>query len=513
MVLKLSTMDKNLLPPEALQSNVPQPAQKNSEGILESIIKAPYRFGTTLGAEIGSGGLGISEAALKGAAYLAGEAGAPETKDFISRAAQNAKSLKEGIYQKPFEEERNTLPGKAGEFTGVTAQFAAPSKGILVAGGKLGKASAAITSAAREVPVLGKVLGPTAKAVTATAAKFLPEAVGSGLVELGRTGGDVESAKTTGLFAGGTTTFLAGAGALARATYWPDLQKSVTTALGLKGKTTGGRILPQVQQKVTGLAVLKQYAENPAVNFDYKNASFESTIQAWNATRKYVYNKYADISASLGKEVKINVSSIVDDLTSITKDKRTGIYKDAAQSKIDDLLANFSVKDNNGSITYIDASPKEIEGYLKDLYEEAGATLAGRSDKAHGNIASMVATRLRGLLDDSIEASAGAEYTALRSEYAALKSIEQDLVGQFQKEARKVGGGLTDYMNIITSGDLISGILFAQPQLFVKGAAQTILSNTVKSLKQYDRYLRRSFNLIDAKDASDISKRFFGSPF
>ena len=64
----------------------------------------------------------------------------------------------------------------------------------------------------------------------------------------------------------------------------------------MQGKTTGGRILPQVEKKVAGLGVIKKYSPIIKVkddlgiekSFNPKNASFHETLQAWNQARKQI---------------------------------------------------------------------------------------------------------------------------------------------------------------------------------------------------------------------------------
>lgn len=508
MPLKLSDIDQSKIIFTGKQSEtLDQSSSSKPQGsFMERFLSIPTQFGVGVGSAIGRGGLGLAELGLKGAEFGARKIGAENTADFLKHASQKPDLIAREIYDKPFADKKDTASRKAGEFIGIGAQFMAPTSSILKGQQALQVLAKPLTSATQGVPVLG---GLTRAGVGASA-RFVPEALGSGAVELARTGGDLESAKEAGILSGGGVTLMAGAGSLARATFWPELQSSVTRALGIQGKTTGGRILPEVQKKATGLGIIKKYAHE--TGFEPKNATFQSTIEAWNTTRKYIYSKYSAISGQAGDDIAFSVEPIVNKLKLITQGKRTSVYKNAAQEKINDLVSNFAINEGSGAPRFLKNNAKDIEIYLKDLYEEAGATLAGRSDKAHGTVAATVAAELRKMLDDAIEGASGPMYHQLRSEYSALKSIEDDLVRQFQKEARQVGGGLTDYVNIFNSGDIMAGVITAQPGLVGKGVAQGLIANTFRALKQTDRYLRRSFDLVDGKNAGPVSQRFFGSP-
>ena len=470
--------------------------------VIGKVIGGLSNVGIGIGTEVGKTGLGLSQLALKAASKVTGS-------EFLGEAAEQTKELSQKLYKKPFEKELKTTTGKAGQLTGIAATFMAPSSKI-VSGQKILSALTKPLSGGSRLAQFG----------TKVVSRAIPEAISDFAVELTRTGGDVEKAKFAGITGGIASGVLTSIGSAARATFWPELKDSTTRALGVQGKTTGGRILPQVEKKVAGLGVIKKYSPIIKVkddlgiekSFNPKNASFHETLQAWNQARKQIYNSYSEISASLGDDVAVDISTIADDLSNIVNSPRTSTYKNAAQSILNDLVDNFgNVTKGEFDGTFRKIKPKDMETFLSDLYNEAGSTLAGRSDKAHGEIAAATASKIREFLDNVIESSSGSQYGQLKGEYSALKSIEQDLVRRFQQEARRMGGGLTDYVNLFSSGDVIAGIMTGQPALIAKGTAQTGFGAFLKHLKRPDRYLQRAFNLIDSKNVGDISARMFGT--
>lgn len=458
-------------------------------------------FGVGLGSEIGKTGFGLGQAALKGAAALT-------KSDFLKRAAENVGMISDRLYTKPFQEQLKTTSGKAGQLAGTAASFIAPSKGIVSAQSALRGLAPATGS--RALNLVGR-----------TAARVVPEAIGSGAVELARTGGDVGAAKSAGTAAGIMSGAFGAVGDVARASFWPDLTKSVTRALGISGKSSGGRVLPEVEKKIAGLSVIKQMAPNLKVvdstgvekAFDPSKATFSETLQAWNQARKSVYDRYHGLAQKAGESTAINIAPIIKDLKEVADSPVTSDYKRAAKSLFKDVVDNFgTVKDKAGKkvATFGRADIVRAEKFLESINKQAAGALAGRSDKAATEVAAGVAGRLRQLLDDAIEGATGENYLSIRSEYGALKSIENELVSRYKQAARQLGGGLSDYMQIVNSGDIISSLVTLDPASFAVGATRGALTAARKALTRPDRYLQRSFNLIDNDKINPLVLRLFG---
>ena len=145
------------------------------------VLKQLGAFGGGLGGAVAGAGFGLSELALKAAAKVTGS-------QFLGQAAGVAKELREEVGKTPDVE---TVSGKIGEFAGIGATFLAPSRQLLSAQ----KITSALAEPITKLPYVGRLAGFGARA--------LPEAVGAGAVEYGRTGGDIESAKTAALFTAG----------------------------------------------------------------------------------------------------------------------------------------------------------------------------------------------------------------------------------------------------------------------------------------------------------------------
>lgn len=393
--------------------------------------------------------------------------------------------------------EARTAGEKTGKFIGAAASYLAPTRSVV---------------GAQQLLAKGAALAPKGTQTLAkAAARFLPEAAGTGAVTTVRSGGDLEEAKDEGLLAGGISLATGGLGRLARQTYFPELQDSVSKALGIQGKVSGTQAIKDIGRKVAGLGVLKKYAPVIAVKnadgaesrFEPSKATYDTTIQAWTAAKDRIFDAYTAIAKKAGKTATADLTPVMDGLLSTLDEKRMAPYHKAATQLFEDIGRNFP--------DYRNADLVELQTFLKDLNSNTGqAFFKGTADNATAEINAGTARTLRELLDTTITEAGDPAYSALRSEYAALKAIEDDLVRKFRQAARKTGGGLQDYMDMLSSGDIIAGIVSQQPGYVAAGLTKGFLGQLRRHLVDPERFLQRSFDLVDKKDTSDLILRIFG---
>jgi len=388
-----------------------------------------------------------------------------------------------------------------GKFVGTAAQYLAPTSGI-VRGQQL------LRGAASKIPQAAPgIIRGTAN----LAARIAPEAVGTGTVTALREGGDLDLASRDAGIAAGISTVTGGLGGLARASYWPELQDTVSKALGIQGKVSGGMVQREIANKVSGLGVLKKYANDLTVKnadgvetvFNPKEATYDTTIQAWNGAKEKVFAEYSALAKKAGESATVDLSPIRGLLQQTLDEPRLAPYKRAAEALIKDIDENFPEPTT--------ADIERVQTFLKDLNSNtAQGFFKGTADNATAEINAGTAKAIRENLDNLITEATGQNYGALRSEYAALKAIEGDLVRRFQQSARRIGGGLQDYVDMFSSGEIISGIVSANPVLVTSGFAKGALGQLRRVFANPERFLRRSFELIDDKEANDLTLRLFG---
>jgi len=76
---------------------------------------------------------------------------------------------------------------------------------------------------------------------------------------------------------------------------------------------------------------------------------------------------------------------------------------------------------------------------------------------------------MRKQLDDGITGLTGQQYQAIKNEYAALKAVEKDIIKATLRDARKNNKGLLDYTDILTGGDIITGLVTLNPAQLARG--------------------------------------------
>lgn len=384
-----------------------------------------------------------------------------------------------------------------GKFVGTAAQYLAPTRAIVGAQQKLG---AVAQLAPKGTQILAKA---TARAV--------PEAVGTGAVSAVRSGGDTEATERDAKLAGAFSLVFGSLGSLARASYYPQLNESVTRALGIQGKTSGAQAVKEVGKKIAGLTVLKKYADDLKVvvddgveqSFNPSKATYQTTIQAWDAAKDKVFNAYDDIATKAGERAVVDLNPILEMVDAVQSAPTLSAHKNAARTLASDIRSAFPDATS--------ADIKSLQTFLKTLNANtAQGFFKGTSDNASAEVFAGTAKLIREKLDEVIASAGDARYGSLRQEYAALKSIEDDLVRRFKQDARKIGGGLPEYAGMFASGDIISGLLRASPGEVARGTLVASLAALKRKLSNPERFLRRSFELIDEEDTKDIWIRLFG---
>lgn len=390
-------------------------------------------------------------------------------------------------------------PGQGtGKFLGTAAQYLLPTSGVTKGQQILGAAATQLPKTAG-LQLAGKA-----------AARFLPEAIGTGLVAGVRSGGDVEQTKDEALLAGGFSVGLGALGSLARASYWPTLDDAVNKALGTQGKKSGSVALKETAKKVSGLKVLKDRApkltvaleDGSKVAFDPQNASYGTTLQAWKEAKKQVFDEYTSLAQKAGETTTLDLAPVRKQIAEALDAPILSIEKNAVRSILNDFDQIFK-------------NPAEVdmqaaERFIKSLNDNTvQGFFSGTSDAASSKVNAGTAKLIRDILDDAIEDTTGAQYQTLRNQYSALKSLEDDLVRKFQQDARSIGGGLPEYTGAFASGDMIGSALSLDPAQFAKGATLGTFSALKRQLSNPERFLRRSFDLVD-ETPNDLTLRIFG---
>lgn len=275
--------------------------------------------------------------------------------------------------------------------------------------------------------------------------------------------------------------------------------KYLTKAVGISGKMSGDAFRKVQESRVKGLKVLSDLAENIKVKdefgqekvFNPAEATFPETVQALVRGKKALYDTYSGLAKqATGMDVQLDLKPLMEELSKFAQGPRIGVVKNRAESLIEELTA-------------IPKDPSSVMTYLEDINTGLGAKFLGRSETATKDVDMAVAKGLRKTLDEAIEkATESDQFLDLRRAYGDLKALEQPLVLAAQKGARQMGGGLEDYVDILSSGEILMGVLSANPALIAKGTIQGFLGGARRYLRNPERQLQKAFK--SAKSIKDI---------
>ena len=210
--------------------------------------------------------------------------------------------------------------------------------------------------------------------------------------------------------------------------------------------------------------------------------------QAIDQTKRNIFSQYDKIARTAGaKGAQVNLAPIVQELKTIAADKSVADLSPNIAKYALSLAKRFSKR---GSYTTLEAQDaiavlnKRLESFYKNPSYHS-------SNQAH--VDSMVANRIRGALDDVIEATTGEQYQALKNTYGSLKTVERDVTRRAIVDARKNEKGLIDFSDIFSGHQVVSGILHFNPATIGSGVAAKFIAAYYKHLNNPNRIVRSMF--------------------
>ncbi len=211
--------------------------------------------------------------------------------------------------------------------------------------------------------------------------------------------------------------------------------------------------------------------------------------QAINQTKKNIYNQYNTLQKQAGaKGAQIELTPIAKELDAVVKNP---ILEDLHPEVIDYARKRSEALIKRGTYTSEQAE-NAIEVYnqtLQSFYRNPSYENASKVQ-----IDAMIANNLRKALDTEIGNLSGAGYQALKNKYGALKSIEKDVVNRAIIDARKSPYGFFDISNVLTGGEVVSGLLTMNPSLSSRGGSGKSICEDLKFINNPNTIVRKMFN-------------------
>ena len=298
-----------------------------------------------------------------------------------------------------------------------------------------------------------------------------------------------------------------------------------TFSRAIKPSVAGRKTLAQqTAYKVRARSAVRTIAENKD-NLKFITPDGEEVVgrtpqtlhefsQAIDQTKKTIFNRYNQLAQETGQAgVTIDIAPLADELDAVINNKSLALtHPNAVQyaKGLKERLVTLGKVDP-------ETAQKIIENYNASL--QAFYRNPTYNDTSKAAIDAGVVNKMRKLLDDAIEQVTGKDYQAYKNQYGALKAIEKDVINRANVEARKTNRGLIDYTDIFSGSDMVTGILTANPTMFVRGTVQKGIKEWFKALNDPNRAIKRIFHNTESYmttpktgRVSDAANRFlYGS--
>jgi hypothetical protein len=108
-----------------------------------------------------------------------------------------------------------------------------------------------------------------------------------------------------------------------------------------------------------------------------------------------------------------------------------------------------------------------------------------------------VATKLRGILDETISGLEGPGYQQLKNQYGQLKAIEKDVVKRMITDKRAANSGFFDLSDMFSASKLVTGILKSEPSTAAAGGTMLAIKQFLKMGNNPNLLLKKMFNKVD----------------
>lgn len=306
-----------------------------------------------------------------------------------------------------------------------------------------------------------------------------------------------------------------------------SLGDSINTALGMTGKMGPDQAVARPGQALRAFQAMNNLADDITVKtpegaeqaWNPTKDGFYEAMQALQQTKQKIFDGYTELMNQAGQDVKFtpdDFQKVEGALSTAAKDT-TGAFQGKAASIVNDMQKNYGMFDEDGK--FLGYKPTDLSNIQKFI-QSINTDVNPLSDKAGAEMSSTASQQLRNVMDQKIEnvtnPSEGAagetgQYQGLRNTYSDLKSVENDMVNQFKKSARGVGGQVGKYIQGFGTVDSLVGLLSHNPTEIARGGAWAALGALKNYMKDPTVALQDVFSKIDNEPSSALRNRAFGS--
>lgn len=282
-----------------------------------------------------------------------------------------------------------------------------------------------------------------------------------------------------------------------------SVQKGVIEMFKKNIKPTARKTLSQTERYdnnvLTSLKTIKANVDQLNIEDDLGELvtgrtpqTLNELAQAVDQTKGLVFRQYDDLATKAGRGgAVVDARPIAKEVLKVAQNKALQVTNPELVKYAEgwaERLTSLGTIDTQTTQEII----KNLNNSLQAFYRNPTFESATRVSIDAG-----IVNNFRKALDKSIEGATGAEYQALKNQYAALKAIENDVVRAAQRDARKNVRGLLDYTDIFTSGQMVGGILSLNPAMFTKGAVERGFKEYIRFLNDPNRAVSNMFDMLD----------------
>lgn len=220
--------------------------------------------------------------------------------------------------------------------------------------------------------------------------------------------------------------------------------------------------------------------------------SLQQLTDSIEQTKKTIFTQYDSLAKQAGEAgVKINMKPIANELDTVINNKALSITNPKAIQYAEGVKERLLQSGELDAIT----AQEVVQNYNKSL--EAFYRNPSYDTASQVSIDALLANRVREALDEGISGLTGEQYSALKKQYGALKSVEKDVVKATLRDARKSTKGLIDFGDILSGGQVVNGIVSLNPGQLASGLTQKAITEFYKYLNNPNRAIEKMFKAAD----------------
>lgn len=209
-------------------------------------------------------------------------------------------------------------------------------------------------------------------------------------------------------------------------------------------------------------------------------------------TKQRVFEMYDALAKKASSKVGVKTDAVIKELEKVAYNETLNDFRPDVARYAKERIESLKTR-GEYSTTQAQEAIKLLNQSLDAFYRNPTYDNATRA-----SIDALIVNNLRKELDSVIENATGdAGYQELKSQYAALKAIEKDVLNASLRDAKRNTAGVVDYFDILSGGQLVNGLLTLNPASIASGAAQKGIQQYIKFLNDPNRAVKLYFEQIE----------------